>query len=81
VYPVFDAARTNQIDLALQAVAVDDDFDDVAVAHFADGAAGQRLGRNVADAGAGGDAAETRVGDHRHVLAEIQVAWSAEVIW
>ena len=30
-------------------------------------------GRNVADAGAGGDAAETRVGEHRDVLAEIQM--------
>ena len=34
------------------------------------GAAGQRFGGDVADAGAGGDAAEARVGEHGDVLAE-----------
>ena len=50
-----------------------DDLDQVAIPHLADRSAGQRFRRDVADAGAGGDAAEARVGDHRHVLAEIQI--------
>ena len=45
----------------------------VAVPDLADRAAGERLGRDVADAGAGGDAAEARVGDHGDVLAEVQM--------
>ena len=40
---------------------------------LADRAAGQRLGADVADAGAGRDAGEARVGDHRDVLAPGQV--------
>ena len=52
---------------------VDDDLDDVAVAQLADRTAGQRLGRDVADAGTGGHAAEAGVGEHRHVFAERQI--------
>ena len=37
--------------------------DQVAVAEFADRAAGQRFGADVADAGPGGDAGEAGVGD------------------
>ena len=37
--------------------------------HFADGAAGKRFRRDVADAGAGGNAAEARIGEDGDVLA------------
>ena len=57
----------------LPGAAVDHDPDQVAVAQLADRAAGQRLGADVADAGAGGDAGEARVGEDGDVLAERQV--------
>ena len=46
---------------------------EVAVAQAADGPAGQRLRRHVADAGAGGDAGEARVRDRGRRLREVQV--------
>ena len=60
----------DEVDRAGEIFAIDDDLDLVAVAEFADGAAGEGLGRDVADAGAGGDAAEARVGEDGDVLAE-----------
>ena len=63
----------DEIDPALQGVAIDLDAYQVAVAQPPDRATGQRLRPHVADAGAGGDAGETRVGQHRHVLAPGQV--------
>ena len=47
--------------------------DAVAVAKRADRAAGQRLRPDVADAGAGRDAGEARVGDERDWLADVEV--------
>ena len=55
------------------ASAVDHDLDEVAVAQLADGAAGERFRRYVADAGAGRDAAEASIGDDGDVLAEGQM--------
>ena len=63
-------AVADEVDAAFELVAVDDDLDAVAVAHLADRAAGQRLRADVADAGAGRDAGEAGVGQHRDVLAE-----------
>ena len=57
-----------------------DDLDQVAVAHFADRPAGQCLGPDVADAGAGADARETGVGDHGDLLAPSERCFSAAVI-
>ena len=62
--------RTDEVDRAGQISSVDDDLDLIAVSQFADGAAGERLGRDVADAGSGGDAAEARVGEDGDVFAE-----------
>src|SRR5262249_61334207 len=44
-----------------------------ALEEAADGAAGERLGSHVADAGARGDTGEARVGDHRDLLTPGQV--------
>ena len=60
---------SHEIDGAGERGAVDDDFDLVAFPNFADGAAGEGFGRDVADAGSGGDAAETRIGEYGDVLA------------
>ena len=46
----------------------------VAIAHPPDRSVVQRLGADVTDARAGGQARETAVGDERHVLAPWQVA-------
>src|SRR5712692_1310428 len=62
-------AVAHQVDGALEAVPVHDDADQVALENAADGPARQRLGPDVADAGARGDAGEARVRDHRHFLA------------
>src|ERR1039458_4660101 len=74
VVAVFDAAVNEEIHCAFETRAIDDDFDLVTFAHFAEGAAGQGFGSDVADAGAGGDAAETGVGEHRDFLAESEIA-------
>src|ERR1700722_1836798 len=58
---------------AFQPRAINDNFNLVAVAHLADGPAGKRLGRDVANAGAGRNAAETRIGQHGYVLAVRQL--------
>src|SRR5580700_7096282 len=52
-----------------ETVSIDVDFDDVAVAEFADGASGEGLGRNVADAGTGGHAAEAAISEEGHKAA------------
>src|SRR5437867_840001 len=67
-------AVADDIDRSLQAVAIHDDLDQVAVLHFADGAAGQRLRADVTDARAGGDAGEAGVRDDGDVLAPRQMA-------
>src|SRR6202789_1548059 len=59
----------HQVDGAGQLLPVDDNLDPVAIHELADGASGERFGRDVADAGAGGDAAETGVGEQGYVLA------------
>ena len=74
-------AVADEIDAALEAIPVDDDAHQIAVDEPADGPARQRLGADVADAGARRDAGEARVGHHRDVLAEAQRCLSAEVIW
>lgn len=65
---------------AFQVVAIDHDFDEIAFAKFADGATGEGFGGDVADARAGGDAAETGVGEHGDVFTEGRCL-SAAVIW
>ena len=49
--------------------AIDANLDQVAIMNFSDGAAGERFRRDVANAWAGGDAAEAAVGEERHVAA------------
>ena len=51
--------------------AVDLDRDQIAVAQLADRPAGERLGADVADAGARGDAGEARVGEQGDAAAVI----------
>src|SRR5213592_3901030 len=75
--PLFNAEKllafAHEIDRAFEPVAVDDDANAIAVAQFADGAARQGFGANVADAGARRDAREAGVGEESDVLAEAQV--------
>src|SRR5450755_1186363 len=63
----------DQVYEAFQIDAIYLDFNDIAIEHLADGATGQGFGRDVADAGTGGYAAEAGIGEHRDVLAEFQV--------
>src|SRR5204863_10175925 len=63
----------DQIDRAFEFVAIDDDADLIAIANLAERAARERLGADVADAGAGRDSGETRVGQDGNVLAEAEV--------
>ena len=62
-----------QVDRTFQLYPVDDDLDGFAVPDLPDRASGQSLGGDMTDAGAGGNAAEPRVGDDGDVLAEIEV--------
>src|SRR5574341_289958 len=64
------AVRPDEVHRTGEPLAVDDDLDQVAVAHLAGRPAGERFGRDVPDAGAGRNAAEPRVRDHGYVLAE-----------
>src|SRR5262249_1396552 len=66
----FAVAVAHEADRALEPVAVDDDPDAVAFDDLADRASGQRLGRDVTDAGPGGHTGEARVCQHRDVLPE-----------
>ena len=68
-----DALGTDQVERPFELDPVDDDPDEVAVAELADRPAGQRLGADVSDAGAGGNAREPGVGQDRDVLAERQI--------
>src|SRR5215831_12100632 len=54
-------------------MAVNDNLDRIAVENLPDRPAGQRLGRDVADAGSGRYSAEARVRHNSDVLAEIEV--------
>ena len=67
-----DSVGTDQVERPFELDAVDDDPDQVAVAELADRPAGQRLGTDMSDARAGGNAREPGVGQDRHVLAERQ---------
>ena len=67
-------ALAHEVHAALEAVAVDHDLDRVAIAERADRATGQRLGTDVADAGAGGHAGEARIGQDGHLLAPRQMS-------
>src|SRR6185503_7668518 len=67
------AVFANEVYRAFKLAPVDDDFYQIAVTHLADGAASQRLGRNVADARTSGYSAEARVGDNGDVLAELEI--------
>ncbi len=67
------AAFADEVDAAVKGVAIDDDLDDVAVEDAPDGTSGECFGRDVADAGSGGDAAEARVGEYGDVFAVGQV--------
>ena len=71
--PEDHAVTAHQVHGALEAISVNDDFEDVAVLQLADGSAGESLGRNMADARARGDAAETGVGDQRDVFPTLQI--------
>ena len=69
----FDAVGADQVDGAFEAVAVDHDPDQVAVADPADRPPRQRLGTDVADARTGRDAREPGVGQDGDLLAEREV--------
>jgi len=58
----------HQVDGAGQLLPVDDDFDLVAILKLADRAPGKGFGRDVSEAGAGGDTAEAGVGEQGDVL-------------
>ena len=75
-----DALGTDQVHRAFEPDPVDDDPDQVAVADPADRSSRERLGADVADAGAGGDAREPGVGQDGDLLAEREVL-SAAVTW
>src|SRR5437588_6845788 len=62
-------AVADQVDAALEAIAVDDDLDDVALEHLADRPARERLGSHVTDTGARRDAREARVRQDGDLLA------------
>ena len=62
--------RADEVDCAGQILAVDEDLDLVTVLQLADGTSGESFGRDVTDAGSGGDAAETRVSEDGDVFAE-----------
>src|SRR4029453_8755724 len=68
-----DARGADEVDAALEPVAIDDDPDDVAVDHLADRPSGQRLGTDVPDARARRHAGEARIRENGDVLAERQV--------
>src|SRR4029079_7877535 len=65
--------RVDQVDRAVEAHAVDDDADAIAVAETADGAARQRFGADVADARSRRDAGKARIGQQRDSLADVEV--------
>ena len=67
-----DSVGTDKIERPFQLDPVDNDPDHIAVAQLADRSAGQGLGADVSDAGARGNAGESRIGQDRHVLAERQ---------
>lgn len=59
-FPIF----ADEVEGALEALGVEEDFDHVAIAELAEvGVWREGLGRDVAEAGAGGDAGEAGVGD------------------
>ena len=64
------AITSDKVDGAMELDAVDDDLDLVAFLDLSDCASGKGFGRDVADAGSGGDAAEARVSEHGDVMAE-----------
>src|ERR1700685_1746567 len=59
--------------MPFEIVAIDDDFNNVSIAQFANGTAGQGFRRNVSDAGACGNAAKARVRNGSNVLSEGQM--------
>src|SRR5579859_5004852 len=61
-----------QVDRPGQLLAINDDFDLITVKQLADGSASQGFGRDMADAGSGGDTAESRVGEEGYVFARGQ---------
>jgi len=62
-----------KIDGPFERLLVDDDFDEITVHQFSDGASGGCLWRDVTDTWSRGHSAESRIGDHRHVFAKWQV--------
>jgi hypothetical protein len=54
-------AFANEIDGSVEAFAVNDDLDQVALAHLSDRTTSKRLRRDMTKTGAGGDTAETSV--------------------
>src|ERR1700676_1673259 len=62
----------DEVDRTVQCVAVDHDFNRVAVAHPPDRTAAQGLWRDVADAGAGRDSTEACVRKNDRMFAEWQ---------
>ena len=74
------AEVAHEVQGASQVFAVDHYLNLVALMDFADRPAGQGLRRDMADASAGGDAAEARVGQDGDMLAMGNACFSAEVI-
>ncbi len=62
-----------KIDSSSELVTVDDDADAVTVSEASNGSAGEGFRADVADAGSGGDAAETGVGEDGDVFAVRQL--------
>src|SRR5262245_57437328 len=67
------AVFADEIDPAFHPVPIDRDADAVAFAQFSEWTAGERFGTDMADARAGADAAETRIGQQRDIFAERQM--------
>src|SRR5262249_32511852 len=66
-----DSSRfSNEIHGSFQLIAIDYDFDRISIAQLADRSSGQSLRRNVTDARARRQSAESRVCEDGHMLAE-----------
>src|SRR5207244_3653145 len=70
--PKDPALLADEIQASLETAAIDDDLDLITIMDLTDRAPGQRLRRDMADAGAGRNAGEASVGQDSHVLAEAE---------
>src|SRR6185312_9703738 len=75
--PHYRSIFADQIDASFQRFTVDDDFNHVSVADFANWTARQRFRRNMPDAGSGRNTTEPCVRDQRYLFTEGQIPQGA----